>query len=85
MRGGGGEGSFASCTMCFLSLSLCSIFLGVIAQHSPFPPRIKNLLSGPTTFYVMKEFGYICITRVVVVVVVFYITERIISGDNFRK
>ena len=38
------------------------------AQHPPSPPpRIKNLLSGPTTFYVMKEFGYICITRVVVV------------------
>ena len=48
------------------------------------------MLSGPTTFYVMKEFGDICITRVVVVVVVvvvvffFYITERI-SSDNFRK
>ena len=26
------------------------------------------MLSGPTTFPVMKEFGYICITRVVVVV-----------------
>ena len=23
------------------------------------------MLSGPTTFYVMKKFGYICITRVV--------------------
>ena len=29
------------------------------------------MLSGPTTFPVMKEFGYICITRVVVVVVSF--------------
>ena len=26
------------------------------------------MLSGPTTFPEMKEFGYICITRVVVVV-----------------
>ena len=29
------------------------------------------MLSGPTTFPEMKEFGYICITRVVVVVVSF--------------
>ena len=79
MRGGGG--SFANCTICFLPLSPCSIFSGVIAQH---PNRsVPKMLSGPTTFHVMKEFGYICITRVVVVGF-FYITERI-SSDNFRK
>ena len=79
--GEGGSGSFANCTICFLPLSPCSIFSGVIAQH---PNRsVPKMLSGPTTFHVMKEFGYICITRVVVVGF-FYITERI-SSDNFRK
>ena len=44
---------------------------------------VSFFISGPTTFPVMKEFGYISITRVVVVFF-FYITERILS-DNFRK
>ena len=48
------------------------------------------MLSGPTTFYVMKEFGDICITRVVVVVVVvFFILlnefQVIISGSKEQQ
>ena len=44
------------------------------------------MLSGPTTFYAMKEFGYICITRVVVV---FFILPNefqvIISGSKEQQ
>ena len=40
------------------------------------------MLSGPTPFYVMKEFGYVRIARIVVVS--FYITERI-SSYKFQE
>ena len=45
------------------------------------------MLSGPTTFYVMKEFGYICITRVVVVVFFTLPSEFqvIISGSKKQQ
>ena len=45
------------------------------------------MLSGPTTFYVMKEFGYICITRVVVVVFFTLASEFqvIISGSKKQQ
>ena len=46
------------------------------------------MLSGPTTFPEMKEFGYICITRVVVVVVVFTLPSEfqvIISGSKKQQ
>ena len=46
------------------------------------------MLSGPTTFYVMKEFGYICITRVAVVVVFFILPSEFqmtISGYNKQQ
>ena len=46
------------------------------------------MLSGPTTFHVMKEFGYICITRVVVVLVVFTLPSKfqvIISGSKKQQ
>ena len=40
------------------------------------------MLSGPTTFPEMKEFGYICITRVVVVVVVSFTLPSEFQGIN---
>ena len=79
----GGGGVF--CTICFLPLSPCSIFSGVIAQH---PNRsVPKMLSGLTTFHVMKEFGYICITRVVVVVFFTLPSEFqvIISGSKKQQ
>ena len=41
-----GGGLFANCTMFFLSLRLCSIFSGVIAQHPNTPTNQKS--NGPS-------------------------------------
>ena len=45
------------------------------------------MLPGTTTFYVMKELGYICITRVVVVVFFMLPSEFqvIISGSEKQQ
>ena len=45
------------------------------------------MLSGPTTFHVMKEFGYICITRVIVIVFLTLPSEFqvIISGSKKQQ
>ena len=50
-------------------------------------PMSPKMLSGPTTFPVMKEFGYICITRVVVVVFFTLPSEFqvIISGSKKQQ
>ena len=49
---------------------------------------VPKMLSGPTPFYVMKEFGYICITRVVLYIYIYILPRKfqaIISGSKKQQ